>query len=105
MTAPLFPPPTFIATVAGAGSYLAWILICGVVALAVARVVRRPADDWPHGMWSKIGWILVIAYVAIPLGGYLLPLGAAAAMWRTRRPPSAPPAQLPYADGDTGGTK
>jgi uncharacterized membrane protein len=105
MTTHVFPPST-LATATGAVDFLAWILICGVVGLvAVIRVLRRPTAEWTHGMWSKIGWIAVILYVAIPLGGYPIPFGAIAAIWCTRRPPTARPAQLPYADGDTWGAK
>jgi len=107
MNALLFPPPTSsVAVVPSAADYLAWVLVCGTVALVAAvRVLRRPAAEWPHGMWSKIGWIIAILYLAIPLGGYPIPFGAIAAIWRTRRPPNSRPAELPYADGDTWGTK
>jgi hypothetical protein len=107
MNALPFPPPTnSIATVPNAADYLAWVLVFGIVVLVAAiRVLRRPAAEWPHGMWSKIAWIVAILYIVVPLSGYPIPLGAVAAIWRTRRPPTARPAELPYADGDNWGTK
>jgi hypothetical protein len=83
-----------------AAFFLAWILVSGLVALvAVIRVMRRPAPDWPHGLWSKIGWVLVVLYLAVPVAGYPIPVGAVAAIWRTRRPETPRPAELPYAHG------
>jgi hypothetical protein len=104
MPTPLSPSPTNTLAAASplTAGHFGWALIAGAVGLvAIIRVVRRPAGEWTHGMWSKVGWILVILYVIVSLAGYPLPIGAGAAIWRTRRPKVAPTAQLPF---DTGGT-
>jgi hypothetical protein len=103
MPAPLFPAPSITVAAASPGPaafFLAWIITSGLVALvAVIRVMRRPAADWLHGLWSKIGWVLLVLYLAVPVAGYPIPVGAVAAIWRTRPPQPPRPAELPYADG------
>jgi hypothetical protein len=58
--------------------------LLGVV--AVIRVLRRRTDNWTHGNWSKVASVLAVADIAPALGGYPLPAGADAALWRTHRP-------------------
>jgi hypothetical protein len=102
-TAPFFPSrlSTVAASPISAG-HLGWGLIAGTVGLiAIIRILRRPTADWSHGVWSKVAWILVVLYVTVPLAGYALPLGAGAAIWRTRRPKTTGQPQLPFADGGT----
>jgi hypothetical protein len=104
MNGPLSPALTTLATTApGAGAFLISALTtAALTVVAVIRVVRRPAHEWPHGTWSKIGWVLIILNLVIPLGGFLIPVGAIAALINTRRPQTTPgPAQLPYADSGT----
>jgi hypothetical protein len=80
--------------------HLGWVFITGTVGLvAIIRILRRPADQWSHGTWSKIAWILIVLYIAVPLAGYPIPLGAGAAIWRTRRPKTTPTIALPYETG------
>ena len=83
-------------------SYLAWILLSGLVGLvAVIRVLRQPAAKWKHPNWSRLAWVVAILYVAPILGGYPIPVAAIAAIWSTRRPrpEPAPPGQLPLTEG------
>ena len=93
---------TVLAVAHGAFSYLSWILLCGLLGLvAVIRVVRQPAQSFKHLNWSKVAWIAAILYLAPVLGGYPIPIGGIAAIWRTRRRPTPadPPVQLPRAQG------
>jgi hypothetical protein len=67
------------------------LVFVGVLALvAVIRIIRRPDEDWPHKNWSRIAWVLTVLYLAVPIGGYPIPIGAITALWRTRRRPSGP---------------
>jgi hypothetical protein len=73
-----------LATTTSAATYLGWVFLSGVVGLvAVIRVLRQPADRWRHRSWSKVAWVLAILYIAPPLAGYPIPVGAIAAIWRT----------------------
>jgi hypothetical protein len=82
--------------------YLGWVMMASLVELvAVIRVIQRPAENWAHRNWSKLAWVLSVLYLAPTLGGYPIPVGAIAAIWRTRRRPTGPPApgQPPMAQG------
>jgi hypothetical protein len=63
----------------------------------------RPAPtgrELEHRNWSKLAWVLAVLYVAPPLAGYPIPVGAIAAIWRTRRRSDTSTAPgLPRADG------
>ena len=93
-----------LATVNGAASYLAWITVSGLVAfVAIVRVIRRPAEQWKHANWSKLGWVLAAFYIAPIVGGYPIPVGAIAAIWRTTRyQPSPNTTGLPPVEGTPG---
>jgi hypothetical protein len=94
---------TIVAATTAAG-HLTWTLLSGLLSLvAVIRVLRQPAENWSHRNWSKLAWVLAIGYLAPPLGGYPMPIGAIAAIWRTRRQPNPPPApgQPPMAEGSS----
>lgn len=94
-------PGPLLAVASGTFSYLAWIVLCGTIGLvAVIRVLRQPANEWRHRNWSKLAWVAAILYVAPLLGGYPIPIGAMAAIWRTRRRVSPEtPSQIPRAQG------
>lgn len=106
MTGPIFPTPN--PTLAAAGpavaAFLAWMVLTGLVSLlALIRVVRRPADQWPHGNVSKILWVLAVLYGVWPVAGFPIAFGAIAAIYRTRRPAdTVPPGQLPMVEGTPG---
>ena len=72
-----------------------------VWALAVARVAWRQSTVWSHGWWSRAGWILAASYLTwSPWHGLVIPVGAAAAIYRTRRRPDPPPVDpVPFASG------
>jgi hypothetical protein len=92
---------TFATTSTTVG-YIGWVMMASLVELvAVIRVTQQPAENWSHRNWSKLAWVLAILYLAPTLAGYPIPVGAIAAIWRTRRRPTGPPAtgQAPIAEG------
>jgi len=91
-----------LADVNGAAGYVVWVFLSGLIALvAVIRVLRQPADNWKHGNWSKVAWVAATLYLAPIVGGYPVPMGAIAAIWRTSRhsTTSDGPGQHPRAEG------
>ena len=100
-------PAGTLATVVAPGRaiYIGWLVFVSALGLvAVIRIIRRPDEDWPHKNWSRIAWVLTVLYLAVPIGGYPIPIGAIAAVWRTRRRASKPagPAGLPGLAGPAG---
>jgi hypothetical protein len=94
-------PGATSATASSAAGYLVRVVLSGLVGLvAVIRILRQSAEYWSHRNWSKLAWVLAILYMAPHLGGYPIPVGATAAIWRTRRSPTGPqvPGQVPMAD-------
>ena len=84
-------------------TYFGWIVACGLACIvAIVRVIRRPAEYWPHGNWSKLAWVAAALYLSIPYAGYPIPVGAIAAIWATTKEPSQPPRTLtlPVEPGD-----
>lgn len=82
--------PVNLAVVPGPAGYLGWIVVAGLVSLvAVIRVLRQPAEAWRRRNWSKLAWVLAILYLAPIVGGWPVPVGAIAAIWRTRNRRSA----------------
>jgi hypothetical protein len=76
-------------------TYFGWILACGLACIvAIVRVLRRPAEHWPHRNWSKLAWIAAALYLSIPFAGYPIPVGAIAAIWATTKEPSQPATTL-----------
>ena len=95
-------PDIMVAVANNAASHLAWILLSGLAALvAVVRVLRQPAQNWKHRNWSKLAWIGAALSLPPVLGGYPIPIGAVAAIWRTRQRTTRPdaPGQIPHAQG------
>jgi hypothetical protein len=71
--------PAVIVAAMTPATLLVWAVLCAVVAVvAIIRGLRQPAEDWPHGNWSMLGWVLLTVYLAPPLAGYPIPLGAIA---------------------------
>lgn len=84
-------PGLALATVSGAAGYLFWLMLVGICELvAVVRVLRHPVENWPHRHWSTLGWVLASLCLAPALGGYPIPVGAIATIWRTVRRPAGP---------------
>lgn len=92
-----------LAVTTGVG-HLGWVMLSGAVALvAIIRVLRQPASTWKRRNWSKLLWVIAILYVALPIAGYPIPLGAIAAIWRTgrRRDSATCPTPLPLEEGSS----
>lgn len=79
------------------------VLASAAMFVAVVRVVCTPTDRWPHGRLSKISWVVAVIWFAPVLHSAVWPVGAAAAIWHTRRlqrsvPTSPDP--VPFARGE-----
>lgn len=76
----------------GLASLALWVI-------AMGRIAWRESVTWKHGWWSRLAWMLIATLISwTPAPGLLLPLGAIAAIYRTRRrPASSPPDPIPLA--------
>lgn len=79
------------------------VVASAVMFVAVVRVACTPAERWPHGRLSKVSWVVGVIWFAPVLHSAVWPVGAAAAIWHTRRLQRSVPAgpdPLPFARGE-----
>ena len=69
-----------------------------IMAVAVTRIIRLHRSAWAHGGWSKLAWVTAAIVIVWSLGPIPVPLGALAALSRTRGRPANSP--IPFAEGE-----
>lgn len=70
---------------------VAWVTV-------IVKVAKKPAANWRHGWFGKIGSILVALVFYATVGGWFVPWGAAV-VWRRRLGSRRDDFDIPMADG------
>ncbi len=78
------------------------LIATAVIFVALIRILGTPSHLWSHGRLSKAAWVIASVWFTPYLGWLVLPVGAAAAIWKTHTIHAAEqpePIDIPFAEG------